>query len=205
MSTSPQSSTPGSASPSRFSSPALSDASSPDSSRPPSPLLRPLPKHLSANSKHGLAAISAIKGVDVVIEKDAALWHAVFDGPAFRVHPIEDVAGVSLSGALKNIIALAAGFVDGMGLGGNTKAAILRVGLLEMAMFTQDFFPGSSSFAFSHHSSRMTDLITTSFGGRNRKCAEAFIKSKPGELLNGQKLHGTLTAQVVADQDWRRL
>ncbi|KAK0221436.1 NAD-dependent glycerol-3-phosphate dehydrogenase C-terminus-domain-containing protein [Armillaria fumosa] len=157
--------------------------------------------------------------IGVPSAKDAALWHAVFDGPKFRVHPIEDVAGVSLSGALKNIVALAAGFVDGMGLGGNTKAAILRVGLLEMAMFTQDFFPGSSSFTFSHHSAGMADLITTSFGGRNRKCAEAFIKSKPEyaptgtvtngkgktfleleeELLNGQKLQGTLTAQEVFD------
>lgn len=65
----------------------------------------------------------------------------------------------------------------------------------------------------------MADLITTSFGGRNRKCAEAFIKSKPEyapagtvtngkgktfleleeELLNGQKLQGTLTAQEVFD------
>ncbi|KAK0189471.1 NAD-dependent glycerol-3-phosphate dehydrogenase C-terminus-domain-containing protein [Armillaria mellea] len=150
--------------------------------------------------------------IGVPSAKDAALWHAVFDGPTFRVHPIEDVAGVSLSGALKNVVALAAGFVDGMGLGGNTKAAILRIGLLEMSTFTLEFFPGSSPLTFSHHSAGVADLITTSFGGRNRKCAEAFIKSKPQysgeqrgksfeqlekELLNGQKLQGTLTSQEV--------
>ncbi|KAJ7593281.1 NAD-dependent glycerol-3-phosphate dehydrogenase N-terminus-domain-containing protein [Mycena floridula] len=150
--------------------------------------------------------------IGVPSSKDAALWHAVFDGPAFRVHPIEDVAGVSLSGALKNVVALSAGFVDGMGLGGNTKAAILRIGLLEMSTFTLEFFPGSSPLTFSHHSAGMADLITTSFGGRNRKCAEAYIKSRAEyggvgkgksfdelevELLNGQKLQGVATTAEV--------
>jgi glycerol-3-phosphate dehydrogenase (NAD+) len=135
--------------------------------------------------------------------EDAALWHAVFDSPMFRVHCVEDVAGVSLSGALKNIVALSAGFVDGMGMGGNTKSAIIRCGLLEMSGFTQEFFPSSSPHTFTHHSAGVADLITTSFGGRNRKCAEAFIKTGKSfdelekEMLNGQKLQGTLTAQEI--------
>ncbi|KAK4052394.1 hypothetical protein OIV83_002196 [Microbotryomycetes sp. JL201] len=135
--------------------------------------------------------------------EDCSKWHAVFDTPMFRVHPVEDVAGVSLSGALKNVVALAAGFVDGLGMGGNTKAAIIRVGLLEMSSFTLEFFPSASPQTFSHHSAGVADLITTSFGGRNRKCAEAFIKSGKSfdeleaELLNGQKLQGTLTAKEI--------
>ncbi|KAF5353662.1 hypothetical protein D9758_008625 [Tetrapyrgos nigripes] len=141
--------------------------------------------------------------IGVPSPEDAALWHAVFDSPAFRVHPIEDVAGVSLSGALKNVVAMAAGFVDGMGLGGNTKAAILRIGLIEMASFTKEFFPSSSSLTFSHHSAGVADLITTSFGGRNRKCAEAFVKTGKSfaqlehELLKGQKLQGVATADEI--------
>ncbi|KIY48770.1 NAD-dependent glycerol-3-phosphate dehydrogenase [Fistulina hepatica ATCC 64428] len=146
--------------------------------------------------------------IGVPSPQDAALWHAVFDSPSFRVHPTSDVSGVSLSGALKNVVALAAGFVDGMGLGGNTKAAILRIGLLEMSTFTCEFFTSASPLTFSHHSAGMADLITTSFGGRNRRCAEAFVRAGGSkkkktfdelekELLHGQKLQGTVTAREV--------
>lgn len=134
---------------------------------------------------------------------DAALWEAVFDAPTFRVSTVDDVAGVSLSGALKNVVALAAGMVDGLGLGGNTKAAVLRIGLQEMREFCLEFFDGSKPETFSNESAGIADLITTCYGGRNRKCAEEFTKTgQPFEvieerLLNGQKLQGTATAEEV--------
>merc|ERR1711966_217231 len=128
----------------------------------------------------------------------------LFDCPTFRVRAVDDIAGVELCGALKNVVALGAGFCDGLSYGGNTKAAIIRIGLEEMTAFIRHFHPGVKDSTFLE-SCGVADLITTCFGGRNRKCAEAFAaagKSKSlevieAELLGGQKLQGTLTAKEV--------
>lgn len=61
---------------------------------------------------------------------------AEFRGPQFRLYGSSDVVGVELAGALKNVIAIAAGVVEGLGLGHNAQAALITRGLAEMARLT---------------------------------------------------------------------
>ncbi|XP_076293531.1 glycerol-3-phosphate dehydrogenase 1 isoform X2 [Lasioglossum baleicum] len=120
----------------------------------------------------------------------------------FRVVVVEDVDSVECCGALKNIVACGAGFIDGLGLGDNTKAAVIRLGLMEMIKFVDIFFPGGKLTTF-FESCGVADLITTCYGGRNRKVSEAFAKTGKTiaeleqEMLNGQKLQGPFTAEEV--------
>ena len=135
---------------------------------------------------------------------DHELIKALFHRPYFHVRVVSDVAGVSLGGALKNIVALAAGFVAGMGWGDNAKAAIMRVGLLEMVKFGKIFFEQSVHTAtFTEESAGVADLITSCSGGRNYRCAKMSVERGVGidvvekEELNGQMLQGTSTAKEV--------
>lgn len=66
-------------------------------------------------------------------EATARLIQDAFMNDVFRVYISSDMIGIELGGALKNIIALAAGVIDGLGLGDNTKAALMTRGIAEMA------------------------------------------------------------------------
>ncbi|XP_077582399.1 glycerol-3-phosphate dehydrogenase [NAD(+)], cytoplasmic-like [Stigmatopora nigra] len=124
--------------------------------------------------------------------------------PNFRVTVVQESDVVEICGALKNIVAVGAGFCDGLGFGDNTKAAVIRLGLMEMIAFTKVFCAhGTVSASTFLESCGVADLITTCYGGRNRKIGEEFAKTGKTieqlekELLNGQKLQGPATAAEV--------
>lgn len=156
--------------------------------------------------------------------KIATVMRDIIQTHYFRVVVVDDVDAVEVCGALKvrktylkhplpvnvkprifllqNIVACGAGFVDGLKLGDNTKAAVIRLGLMEMIKFVDVFYPGAKLSTF-FESCGVADLITTCYGGRNRKVSEAFvtsgksIKQLEDEMLNGQKLQGPITAEEV--------
>ncbi|KAH6830488.1 NAD-dependent glycerol-3-phosphate dehydrogenase family protein [Perilla frutescens var. hirtella] len=149
-------------------------------------------------------------------KETADKWVQLFNTSYFMVSPVQDVEGVELCGTLKNVVAIAAGFVDGLEMGNNTKAAIMRIGLREMKAFSKLLFPSVKDSTF-FESCGVADLITTCLGGRNRRCADAFARNGgkrsfdelEAEMLQGQKLQGVSTAkevhEVLSHRGWLEL
>lgn len=112
-----------------------------------------------------------------VYEEVSRVVQRVFMAPYFRVYTNDDVVGVELGGALKNIIAIAAGIVDGLGFGDNTKGALLTRGLAEITRLGLAMGAKASTFAGL---SGMGDLITTCISphSRNRYLGEQIGQGK---------------------------
>ncbi|MDO5714332.1 MAG: NAD(P)H-dependent glycerol-3-phosphate dehydrogenase [Tissierellia bacterium] len=93
----------------------------------------------------------------------------LFSTENFRVYTQKDLIGVEIGGALKNIIALAAGLSDGLGYGDNTKAALMTRGMYEMSKLGICLGAAPQTF---HGLAGMGDLIVTctSMHSRNRRC-----------------------------------
>jgi len=124
---------------------------------------------------------------------------AVLMGPTFRVYTHNDIIGVELGGALKNIIALAAGISDGAGFGDNTKAALMTRGLVEITRLAQKLGANPMTFAGL---SGMGDLVVTCMSrhSRNRFVGEQIGRGrKLAEILAEMQMvaEGVRTTQAV--------
>ena len=122
----------------------------------------------------------------VVASHDAAAAKSVqeaFATDRFRVYTSDDVIGVELGGALKNVIAIAAGCCDGLGFGHNTRAALITRGLAEIARLTQKM--GGEPLTLAGLAG-MGDLVLTCTGDLSRN------RSVGIELGRGRKLSDIL-------------
>jgi len=128
------------------------------------------------------------------------LQHAL-NSATFRVYVNPDVVGVELCAAAKNVIALAAGAVDGLSLGDNAKAALITRGLAEMSRLGEAC--GARQETFSGLAG-MGDLIVTCWSrhGRNRHAGELIAQGRTAEQAVaeiGQTVEGLTTAPVLRD------
>jgi glycerol-3-phosphate dehydrogenase (NAD(P)+) len=119
----------------------------------------------------------------VVAGRQAALAQEVFMNAQFRVYTHDDVAGVELGGAMKNVIAIAAGACDGIGFGDNTKAALVTRGLAEMARLGGACGARPTTF---FGLSGMGDLVVTAFSrhSRNRGVGERLGRGETLEQIS---------------------
>ncbi|MCC6932744.1 MAG: NAD(P)-dependent glycerol-3-phosphate dehydrogenase [Deltaproteobacteria bacterium] len=135
----------------------------------------------------GLPTAVVIAAADLEIAKEAATY---FHHDYFRVYPSIDIIGVEIGGAIKNIIALAVGVVDGAGMGNNARAALVTRGLAEIQRLVVAM--GGDKLTIVGLSG-LGDLLLTSTGdlSRNRRAGLA--------LGQGEKLSDVLTkiGQVV--------
>lgn len=170
-------------------------------------------RELRRDPRRGVAVLSGpnhaeevsrrVPSATVIACGDAALareLQTVFNADYFRVYTNRDVIGVEVGGAYKNVVAVAAGVLDGLGLGDNTKASLITRGLAEMARFGAAL--GANPITFSGLSG-IGDLIVTCISrhSRNRGFGEELGRGKdPQEVLQASRMvvEGVYTTRIVA-------
>lgn len=145
------------------------------------------------------AVVSGTGPTSVELAQDALMT------PFFRVYSNPDLVGVEIAGALKNIIALSTGILEGLGLGDNTKAALMTRGLVEMTRL--GIALGANPKTFSGLAG-LGDLVVTctSPHSRNRRAGIALGQGKPLRAILDESpmviegIPATLAARELAQQ-----
>jgi glycerol-3-phosphate dehydrogenase (NAD(P)+) len=145
-----------------------------------------------------------LPGAAVIASEDEELavrLQLELNSTTFRIYVNSDLIGVELCAAAKNVIALAAGGVDGVGLGDNAKSALITRGLVEMARLGEACGARQETFAGL---AGMGDLMVTCWSrrGRNRRAGELIARGAApdeAEAEIGQVVEGLTTAPVLRD------
>jgi len=153
--------------------------------------------NISREIAAGLPAATVIASTEPTTAKH---FQELVGTPMFRAYTDVDVVGVELCGALKNIIALGAGAVDGMGYGDNAKAGFITRGLAEIARY--GFAQGANPLTVAGLAG-VGDLVVTCMSkhSRNRTVGELLAKglgiAEIRERLGGQVAEGLTTAEAT--------
>jgi glycerol-3-phosphate dehydrogenase (NAD(P)+) len=144
----------------------------------------------------GYAAAAVIATADPDV---AVALQPLFRSSVFRVYRNDDVLGSEMGGVLKNIVAIAAGMADGLGVGDNTRAMVLTRGLAEITRLGVAMGGQQQTFAGL---TGLGDLMATCMSrlSRNRRVGEALARGKSVEEINAelqQVAEGVKSARTV--------
>ncbi len=146
----------------------------------------------------GYPTASVIAATDAGL---AAALQELFSSGAFRVYTNPDVVGCELGGALKNVVAIAAGVSDGLGFGDNTRAALITRGVAELTRLGVAL--GGQPLTFGGLTG-MGDLVATCISrrSRNRWVGEELARGRPlAEIISGTRMvaEGVRTSAAVVE------
>jgi glycerol-3-phosphate dehydrogenase (NAD(P)+) len=144
----------------------------------------------------GVPTAVAVAGFN---RRSAELVRQAFESAHFHVEVLDDMMGIQLGGALKNIYALAAGMCDGLGYGNNTKSALVTHALSEMMQFGKALGAKPETF---YGLAGVGDLVVTCFGpqSRNRTFGEKLARGQTrAQILKGsvEVAEGVQVAKVA--------
>lgn len=166
-------------------------------------LERELPQHAIAvlsgpgfatDIAKGLPTAMAIAAADMTVAERLA---QAISGPSFRLYASDDRIGVQLGGALKNVLAIACGIVEGRGIGDSARAALISRGLAEMSRFVA---AKGGKAETVRGLSGLGDLVltATSHQSRNLRFGIALGRGDAADPMHGTLVEGAYAASIAA-------
>lgn len=160
-----------------------------------------LPKNPTAALSGPSFAAEVARGLPTAVTvaaKDAALAARLAEtlsAPHFRCYSTDDLIGVEIGGALKNVLAIAAGATDGAGLGASAVAAIITRGFVELRRIARSFGGRDETLMGL---SGLGDLVLTCSSAQSRNYAYGLALGRGESLDNRRLAEGALTANIAA-------